>query len=393
MGAAGVNPVVLIIYADPDARMDLEQPLFGQPLRERIARTAREAGFARVAVTPSVNGVVSDATEVGIGEEIGQPALLVWEGSYVDPALLRLMIEHPLDPDERFAIYDELGRPAGCFCGNLGAVPALVPVAEELDLPPPFGNASAVRVVDREDLPRAHRLIAQCETSLQLADSGFLREAGLRTLSWLARSRLTLAQLEMLALLLVLASAPLLLLLGWPGLVAAGMCLVGGVHVARLLRALGELVPTTRVVGGVDEFAPGETLAQLVRPVGHAAFIISSTYLLISHVDRSSVAALVLLAFGGSAALLNIARVRHLLRRGAAERLALVRVERLVARLGLRLPSALVQAPLLELVVWVTCLFGEVAVPWALCVAAASTRLWPWFVAPVESARAANPLR
>ena len=55
--------------------------------------------------------------------------------------------------------------------------------------------------------------------------------------------------------------------------------------------------------------------------------------------------------------------------------LALVWMERLVARIGLRLPSALVQAPLLELGIAFSCLFGEAAAPWTLCVVAASTRL------------------
>ena len=122
------------------------------------------------------------------------------------------MIAHPLEADERFAIYDELGRPSGCFCGQLERVPGLVPVAEELDLPPPHGPASLVRVVDPEDVHRAEVLILGSETQLDLESSSFTRTVGLRSLAWLARTRMTLAQLELLALILVVACAPML----WP---------------------------------------------------------------------------------------------------------------------------------------------------------------------------------
>jgi hypothetical protein len=378
---------VLVLFADPDARVDLGRPILGSPIACRLASAARDAGFSKILAGPGLAARPEGAGEIGVGEQLDQPALLAWEGSYFDPTLLRLMIEHPLEADERFAIYDELGRPAGCFCGRLELVPALVPVAEELDLPPPHGSASVVRVVDPEDVARAVHLVARCETRLDLDASVFNRVVALRSLSWLAAAGLTLAQLELISLVLVAACAPFLLLLDWAGLILAGLVLVLGVHVSRLLRSLGELSPRARLAGEDDGYAPGETLAELVRPVGHAVFIGASTYLMIDPVDRSSVAALVLLAAGGSAVLLSVARARHLLRRGAAERLALPRMERMVARLGLRLPGPLVQAPLLELAVVLSCLFGHVGVPWTICVVAAATRLWPWFVAPVESAR------
>ncbi len=383
--SAGVP--TLVILADGDARVDLTRPVLGVTSSARVAANARRAGFSRVLGGPGLQRRPEGSIEVATGDEVGAPALILWEGTYVDPQLLRLMIEHPLEADERFALYDEVGRPAACFAGRLERVPPTVPVAEGLDLPERFGAHSLARLVDEEDRQRSEALVAACESELDLEGSSFNRVAGMWTLRWLARSRASIAQLELAALVAALGAGIWVLSGAWWGLLAGAIFLLFGVHVARLLRPLRALgtAAFTSATTLDDPYEPGETLAQLVRPLGHAVFIATSTYVLVAESDRSQVAALVLLAVGGVAVLLDIARVRLLLRRGAPDRLALPRMDTWVRRLGIGVPGALVQAPVLELAMFLGACTGEPGVPWTIAVAAAGSRLWPWFVAPAAN--------
>lgn len=384
----GLEPggLVLVILADSDARVDLSAPMLGSSLSERLAANARRAGFARVVGGPGLRVRPDSSSEHAIGEHIDAPGLIVWESTYIDPELLRLMIEHPLDADERFALYDAVGRPAACFAGHIGPVPPMVPVAESLDLPERFGPHSLARIVDDEDRVRAERLVAACESELDLEGSSYNRWLGLWSLRWLTRTRASVAQLELLALLTAVASGISVLSLEYWGLVLGALFLFATVHLARMLRPLRALGTAAYSAGTSDDdgYEPGETLAELVRPLGHAVFIGTCTYRLVAEADRSQVAALVLLAAGGLAVLMDLARVRHLLRRGPPERLALPRAEAWVRRLGVRMPSPLVQAPLLELGMFLGALTGQAGVPWTLAVAAAISRLWPWFVSPAD---------
>src|SRR5690606_23565691 len=138
-GPPGVKTIplapTLVLLPDPEARARLEVPLLGIPLARRIASSALEAGFAEVVVAPGLAVAPPEAREVPIGDELSGPGLVVFEGTYLDPQLLRLMVEHPLESDERYSLYDGVARPAGFFAGELGAMPAIMPVSEELDWP------------------------------------------------------------------------------------------------------------------------------------------------------------------------------------------------------------------------------------------------------------------
>ena len=384
----------LVILEDPDARVDLGRRRLGQSIAERMTKAARAAGFSKIIVGPKLRTVIPDAHELSVDDPIDGPALLVWEGTYVDPELLRLMIEHPLGPDERFALYDAVGRPAACFTGHQRRLPPHVPVAEELDLPDRFGAASVARVVDPEDLGRFDALAVACESRLDIESSSFNRVIGLRVLRALSRTGATVAQLELFSLGLAVAAGPLVLTATWLGLVASGALLFLAVLLAWMLKPLRALgaAPLEDLSAMEDPYVPGETLAELVRPLGHAVFIAACTYELVAATDRSGVAALVLLAAGAFAVLSDLGRVRNLLRRMNVERLALPRMDALAKRLGLRLPAALVQAPLLEILLALSCASGEPAVPWTIAVAAALSRWWPWFIGPDRAPRFSNPL-
>src|SRR5690606_13471402 len=193
--------------------------------------------------------------ELAIGELLPGPGLVVFEGTFIDPMLLRLMVEHPLESDERFSLYDGVARPAGFFAGSLGAMPAIMPVSEELDWPEGLGPDDIARVVYDEDVERAEWLVLRTEARRSrtsgwrgtetehvhrslAGESRWHREVSIRTLRWLARSNLAVAQLELIALGVALASGPVALINTWASLVLAGLLLLGGVHVSRLLAPL-----------------------------------------------------------------------------------------------------------------------------------------------------------
>jgi hypothetical protein len=200
----------LVLLPDPEARARLEVPLLGIPLARRIATSALEAGFAEVVVAPGLSAAPPEAREVSIGDELSGPGLVVFEGTYLDPQLLRLMVEHPLESNERYSLYDGVARPAGFFAGELGAMPAIMPVSEELDWPEGLGPDDVARVVYKEDLERAEWLVLRTEARRSrtsgwrgtetehvhrslAGESRWHREVSVRTLRWLARSNLAVA--------------------------------------------------------------------------------------------------------------------------------------------------------------------------------------------------------
>ena len=54
---------------------------------------------------------------------------------------------------------DGIGRPAAWFAGDVGQVPALLPLAELLDLPEGHHADDVVRMVRTKDRARAERLV------------------------------------------------------------------------------------------------------------------------------------------------------------------------------------------------------------------------------------------
>jgi hypothetical protein len=399
----------LVLLPDPEARARLATPLLGIPLAQRLVSAAREAGFADVIAAPglaatSLVGIPGGAREVAIGELLSGPGLIVFEGTFIDPQLLRLMVEHPLESDERYSLYDGVARPAGCFAGTLGAMPAIMPVSEELDWPEGLGPDDIARVVYDEDIERVEWLVLRTEARrsrtsgwrgtetehvhVSLAgESRWHREISVRTLRWLARSNLAVAQLELLALGVALAAGPVALASTWPTLILAGLLLLIGVHVSRLLAPLrflrDEAMNPRDEHGRPEIWVPGDTLAGATRPLAHATLLVCLTYVLVNETDRSNVAALVLLAVGGVAALLSLAHARARLRGDDASILELPRSAALIKRLGVTMPSWLQGAPLLEMAAALGSLSGEPGVPWTVLAGSAVARLWRWFTSPL----------
>lgn len=394
----------LVLLPDPEARARLDKPLLGIPLAQRLVSAAREAGFADVIAAPGLIGTFEEAREVAIGEPLPGPGLIVFEGTFIDPQLLRLMVEHPLESDERYSLYDGVARPAGCFAGTLGAMPAIMPVSEELDWPEGLGPDDIARVVYDEDIERVEWLVLRTEARRSrtsgwrgtetehvrhslAGESRWHREVSIRTLRWLARSNLAVAQLELLALGVALASGPVALVNTWPTLVLAGALLLVGVHVSRLLAPLrflrDEAMNPRDEHGRPEVWVPGDTLAGATRPLAHATLIVCLTYVLVNETDRSNVAAMVVLAVGGVAALLSLAHARARLRGDDARVLELPRSAALIKRLGVTMPSWLQGAPLLEIAAAIGSLSGEPGVPWTVLAGSAVARLWRWFTSPV----------
>ncbi len=394
----------LVLLPDPAARVDLAAPLLGIPLALRTVSAAREAGVTEVVAAPGLTLTPPGVREVPIGDPLGGPALILFEGTFVDPRVFRLMVEHPLEPDERFSLYDGVSRPAGCFTGEVGAMPGIMPVSEELDWPEELGPDDLARVVYPEDVERAEWLVLRTEARRSrtsgwrgtetehvrhslAGESRWHREVSIRTLRWLARSNLAVAQLELIALGVALASGPIALINLWPTLVLAGAMLLLGVHVSRLLAPLrflrDEAIHPRDEQGRPEVWVPGDTLAGATRPLAHATMTACLTYVLVAETDRSNVAALVLLAAGCVATILSLAHARARLRGDDAGILEMPRSAAVIKRLGVTMPSWLQGAPLLEMAVFVGSLTGEPGVPWTVMVTAAFARLWRWFTSPL----------
>ena len=374
-----IAPPVLVVLPDPEAAVDIGQLVLGRRPVERLAQAARQAGFSAVLMAPGTGDSPADASEVATGDRVGGPALVVYEGTSLHPELLRLMVAHPLEPDEQYTLYDDVGRPGATFAGQLDTVPSLLPVSVELPLPEPMGNADVVRLVYEEDRSRAEDLVLRGERALQVGDSQWHRFVTLPVLRWLADCGRPVAQLELGALAGALAILPLSLLGGHLGLTLAALTMMGAVLVSRLLPVVRIL---QRTAGEGDPTEDRLTLA--TRPLAHAAAMVGLTYGLVAQTDRSGVAGVVLLAAGAAATLLSLLQARRLLRGMGAGVFALPDPRTLTRRLDIALPRAIEGAPLLELAVLVVAPLGVTALPWSVLAGSAVARLWRWYAGPVE---------
>jgi hypothetical protein len=377
---AHLTPPVLVVVPDPEAKADPAQKMLGRVPLERLAHAAIRVGFSAVYLAPGTKVEPRGAIAVATGDRVDAPALVVFEGSAVHPELLDLMVAHPLEDDERYTLYDEVGRPAAAFVGRLRQVPSSLPISEELPWPEPYGPADVVRVVYDEDRRRAEGLILRAEQVLDVGASMWRRLVGLPTLRALADGERPLPQLELAALAAATLSLPLALLGEGIAVVAAALALLVGVHTSKLLRAVRAL---RRPIGGSGDEA-GERLARATRPLGHAALLAGLSYVLVGQTDRSGVAAIVLLGAGAAATLLCLAQARLLLRGRSADTFALPDARAVAARIGARMPDALEGAPVLEIAVLLAALPGRAVLPWSVLAASAAARLWRWFSGPAD---------
>ncbi len=376
------NPPVLVVMPDGDTRVDPAHKILGHPPLARLARAAQRAGFGELIAAPGTHLLAETAdvfVEHATGDAIERPALVTFETSYLDPALLTLMVEHPLEPDEQFSLYDPLGRPIAWFTGKLARVVAAVPLSEEIPWPEGFGPHRLGRVITTEDLPRVEQLILDCELRAPLGRSLWVHHIDMPLMRTFASRIQPTAQLELLAVVCSVGSGALALVGGTVGLVLAAWSLLVGVEIARVLPAAGRLREF--------RFSPGDLVpSAVVRPFGHAALTAALTYVLVAEPTRSSVAGLVLLCVGAAAVLLTLAHARVLLRRQTNEvGFALPRPEALASRLGLTFPERLSVPLRLEVLGLVLALTAMPELVWGLMVAAGLARLWRWFVAPAKT--------
>ncbi|MGH1346888.1 MAG: hypothetical protein ACRBN8_35295 [Nannocystales bacterium] len=394
---------LLVVLADNDAHVDARRSVLGRTSLARLMVAAGAAGFERTILTPGTSmgieaaeAFVEAAKEAGerplpvvesaTGEPLGRPALVVYEGTVLNPAVLELMVEHPLETGERYTLYDEVGRPAACFFGELHRVPAMLPLTEELPWPEPFGPADVVRQVDPEDVARARALTLRSAGLAVPEHRGWRRDVERPALRLMADSRRPLAQLNLFGVGLVASSLPLALVGGFLGTLAAGFALVAGILVTSLMAHIRRL----RADGGALPESVDEHLSAAARPLGHAALMTGLTYAIVAETDdRSSVAAVVLLVAGGAAVLLSLLQARLLLRGRDAEIFRLPDAEAAARRLGFPWWPGLDHAPLFELLVLAMSPFATPELPWSVLAAGALARLWRWYAGPPVSLRAA----
>ncbi len=394
---------VLVVLADGDARVDAQRPVLGRDALSRLIVAAGAAGFERAILAPGTAMGIEAAqlfsessreageralpvTDSATGEPLGRPALVVFEGTVLNPDVLELMVEHPLEPGERYTLYDEVGRPAACFFGELQRVPAMLPLTEELPWPKPFGPHDVVRQVDPEDLRRAQELTLRSAGLPAPEHRGWWRDVERPVLRWMADSRRPLAQVNLFGVALVATSLPMALIGGFVGTLTAGVGLLGGVMVTSLVGPIRHL----RAAGGGLLESVDEHLAAAARPLGHAAIMTGLTYAIVAETDeaeRSSVAAVVLLVAGVAAVLLSLLQARLLLRGRDAEIFRLPDAEAAVRRLGFPWWPGLDHAPIFELLVVLASPFATPELPWSVLAAGALARLWRWYAGPPVSLR------
>lgn len=369
---------VLVVLPDPEARTPVERRLLGRPPLARLVEHALASGFSDALLAPGTTLTPTGARAVATGEWLDRPALIVFEGTCVHPSLLPLMVEHPLDRDERFTLYDALGRPAACFVGHLRAMPAVMPVTEELPWPEGFGPPDVVRVVYPEDLERGEALVLRVEGITGRARSWWRDSVDAHTLRWLTRSARPLPQLQLLAWVLGLGALPISLIGGGPALWLGATSLLLGVHVSRAL-------PRVRVLRGeptTAESLDDDRWVAAIRPLCQSAYMGGLTYRIVAETDRSGVAALVLLAAGAAAVLLGLVHTRSVLRGRPSDVFALPDAHALARRLHIRWPAVLDGAPFVELVIWLAAMTGIAELPWSALLATGLGRLWRWFSGP-----------
>jgi hypothetical protein len=406
--AMRVPAPALVVLPDSDSSTDLTRGLLGCTTLERTVSTARAVGFGHILLGPGTRTDLDLGVPVASGDPVRRPALVVFEGTVLHPELLALMVEHPLESDERYSLFDASNRPAACFIGDLSVVPATMPLAEELPWPEGLGPDDIVRLVYDEDRARAEQLILRGQ-GLDRGDSGWRRRVEMPALRVLSDSRRPLPQLELVAVALAVGALPLSLLGGSIGVLAGALSLLAGVVLAAVLpsvRALREatwapprapepivLAPDGRVTvrPRVGDAAPrsvapeglgGDRLAAATRPLGQAALTAGVTYVIVAEIDRSGVAATVLLAAGFAAALLCLFQARQRLRGRPAEVFALPDAHAVAGRLGVVWPAALEGAPVLEGMAVLASSTTLAELTWSVMIAGALARLWRWFSGP-----------
>ncbi|MEZ4451125.1 MAG: hypothetical protein R3B09_16725, partial [Nannocystaceae bacterium] len=225
--------LALVVLPDPEAAIDLGRPLLGRAPARRLIEDALAAGFTAAHVAPGVRGAAADAIEVATGDPIGGPALVAFESACIHAEILRLMVLHPLEPDERFTLYDSVGRPTAWFCGDLEGVPAAMPISEEIAWPPEVGPADLARLVYDEDRRRAEAIVLRSQGITERRELLWTRFFSGPLLRALVASGRALAQIELLALVLVVGAGGLALVHAHIGALLGALTLLVGVEISR----------------------------------------------------------------------------------------------------------------------------------------------------------------
>lgn len=372
--------LALVILPDPEVQAGADAPILGQQAAQRLIDEALRCGFTRALAGPGVRGALREVEELVTGDPIGSAALVVFESAVVHAALLRLMVEHPLEPGERFTLYDAAGRPTAWFTGDLASLPTQMPISEEIAWPEEVGPEDLARVVYAEDRRRAEAIVRRSEGLGALGVALWSRRVEGPLLRRLAASGRPTAQIELLAVTLAAGSGAWVLLSAWAGAVAGALCLLLGVEIARLLPALRRLRRASE---------PALVADTLVRPFGHASFTAALTYALVAEEARSGAADLVLLAIGGAAALFSLGQARSLLRQQPAVPLDLPSAVGVAERLGIGWPARWRLPLAIEVSAAVAALLGP-GLAWGVMVAAGLARVWRWFASPSDAAPTAS---
>lgn len=369
--------LALVVLPDTEAAVDSRRPLLGVVPAQRLVDDAREAGFTSAYSGPGVRARLRGAEELATGDALGGPALLVFESASIHREILRLMVEHPLEEDERFTIYDRVGRPCAWFTGHLRLLPATMPISEEIMWPAEVGPKDVARLVYPEDRSRAEAIVRRSR-GLSAGDASlYSRFVSAPLLRALAAAERPFAQIEVVALVLALGSGALVLIDPWFGAVLGAVALLLGVEIARQLPAL-RLLRTGDATAFVSEV--------VVRPFGHGAYAGALTYVLVAEEARSGVADLVLLGIGGAAVFFSLAQARSLLRRQRSLPLDLPSSAGFAASLGIRWPARWRVPLAIEVLALFLALLGP-GFPWAVMVIAGLARLWRWFATPETGER------
>lgn len=381
LGRSAVAPI-LVLLPDGDARVPASTRVLGATSTQRLISAARRVGFAGVVFAPGTIATVA-GREVATGDRVAAPALVAYDTTSIRAGLLELMVAHPLESDEQYTLYDMLGRPVATFCGLLDHVPAMLPICEELPYPEGIGPADVARVVDPEDVALADALVIESEEVFPPSPSMWRRFVGVPTLRLLASHSAPIAQLELVAFILVGAALPLSLAGDGVWVVLATACLLLGVHTSKLIKSVRVLRGN---LGEDTGDVAGERLARAARPLGHAAASGGLTYSMLAATDRADIADIVVLAAGAGATVLALFQARLLLRGREAPVFALPDAHAVAARLGVRLPPLVEGAPLFELAILCAALPGDPVAPWAILLAGAAARLWRWYAGPLGAA-------